>query len=518
MHMLTSLFAKGRGRLVRAHFTLACLTLLTLLWSTAASAAVSPFCPPQSLTVSNGGSVTSANLATCDGPLNIGMVPGIPGPAHGTILVSPQSGAGTQTVTYSHNGDTATSDSFVLEDENGDTLTFNVTITAPASPIVVSPASLPTMTAGSPFSQTLTSTGGLAPYTYTLQSGVLPVGLSLSGSGVLSGTPTQRGGYAFTVRSTDATAPTAQFVDKGYTGTVQNPTLTLSTPSGTAIQSAAFSQALSTSGGVAPYTYALETGTLPAGITLSGAGVVSGTTTAAPGNYPVTLRVTDSSTGPGSYFEVENYTLTVSPPPSVSIAVSPASVSEDGATNLTFTVTRSLNLTSPTVVNITTTGTATAGTDYTGSVATVSIPAGATTATIVIDPTVDGTVEPNETVTLTVAAGTGYTVGVPASATGTILNDDVPSVTVSVSPAAVAEDGAPNLIYTFTLNQAAFSATSINYTIGGTATNGTDYATIASPLVIPAGNTTGTVTVNPTADATIEADQTVTLTLAAGTG
>lgn len=202
----------------------------------------------------------------------------------------------------------------------------------------------------------------------------------------------------------------------------------------------------------------------------------------------------------------------------MSIAVSPASVSEDGATNLTYTVTRSLNLSSPTVVNITTTGTATAGTDYTGSVATVTIPAGATTAAIVIDPSVDGTVEPNETVILTVAAGTGYTVGAPASATGTILNDDVPSATVSVSPAAVAEDGAPNLIYTFTLNQAAFSATSINYTIGGTATNGTDYATIASPLVIPAGNTTGTVTVNPTADATIEADETVTLTLAAGAG
>ena len=75
-------------------------------------------------------------------------------------------------------------------------------------------------------------------------------------------------------------------------------------------------------------------------------------------------------------------------------------------------------------------------------------------------------------------------------------------------------DGAPNLVYTVTLNQASFSALSINYTIGGTATNGTDYATIASPLVSPAGNTTGAVTVNPTADATIEANETATLTLA----
>mgnify|MGYP006204912001 CR=1 FL=1 len=42
------------------------------------------------------------------------------------------------------------------------------------------------------------SSGGTAPYTYTLQSGALPVGLSLSSAGVLSGTPTERGSYSFT--------------------------------------------------------------------------------------------------------------------------------------------------------------------------------------------------------------------------------------------------------------------------------------------------------------------------------
>lgn len=517
MHMLTSLFAKGRGHSARAGLIVVLLALAAM-WPALASAAASVYCPtPLTATVANGATV-NINVSTCDGPFDGGLSGTSPlTTAHGTATIGANSG-GTQFVTYAHNGDSATSDTFTFLDNDNNDVVFNITITAPTSPITVSPTTLPTMTAGTPFSQTLTSAGGLAPYTYTLQGGTLPVGLTLSSAGVLSGTPTQRGGYAFTVRSTDSTTPTAQFVDKGYTGTVQNPSLTLTTASGTAIQSVPFSQTLSTSGGVPPHTYTLETGTFPAGITVSSAGVVSGTTNAAPGNYPVTLRVTDSSTGPGAYFELETYTLTVSPPPSVSIAVSPASVSEDGATNLTFTVTRSLNLSSPTVVNITTTGTATAGTDYTGSVATVTIPAGATTATIVIDPAVDGTVEPDETVTLTVAAGTGYTVGVPASATGNILNDDVPSATITVSPAAVAEDGAPNLIYTVTLNQAAFSALSVNYTIGGTATNGTDYATIASPLVIPAGNTTGTITVNPTADATIEADETVTLTLAAGTG
>ena len=496
---------------------LAWLTLLMgLFWASMASAvgvpSTYPGCATRNVVVPFGGSV-NVDLSACHF-FGLGVV-STP-PVHGTATegdVPP-----VDSYNYNHNNSTPAgggTDQFVVLDDNSDFITVNVTISPPTSAIVVSPASLPTLTAGTSFSQTLTSTGGVAPYAYSLSGGTLPVGVTLTSGGVVSGTPTQRGGYSFSVRSQDSLG---DFANKSYSGTVQSPTLTLVPASVTAIQGVAFSQALSTTGGVAPHSYLLETGTFPAGISVSSAGVVSGTTAAAPGNYPVTLRVTDASTGPGSYFELEPFTVTVSPPPSVSIAVSPASVSEDGATNLTYTVTRSLNLSSPTVVNLTTGGTATSGVDYTGGVATVSIPAGATTATVTINPSVDGTVEADETVTLTVAAGTGYTVGAPASATGTILNDDVPTATIAVSPAAVAEDGAPNLVYTVTLNQASFSALSLNFTVGGTAANGTDYATIASPLVIPAGNTTGTVTVNPTGDTVIEADETVTLTLNAGAG
>ncbi len=501
------------------------LLMLGAAWMPAHAAHTSLVCSPKSGSVVRGGSVT-IDVSDCQplpgfggtGPVDVTA------PSHGTANLRLANGATQWFVDYSHNGNTATSDYFEFTDASGNEVAdsivaVTITITAPTSPIVVSPGTLPTLTAGTPFSQTLTSSGGLAPYTYTLQSGALPAGISLTSAGVLSGNPTQRGNYSFSVRSTDSTSPTAQFADKGYTGTVQNPTLTLTPNAGTAIQGAPFSQTLSTSGGVAPHTYQLETGSFPAGISISSAGVVSGTTNAAPGSYPVTLRVTDASTGPGQYFELEPYTLTVSAPPSVTIAVSPASVSEDGATNLTYTVTRSLNLSSPTVVNIAAAGTATSGTDYTGGVATVTIPAGATTATITIDPNVDGTVEANETVIQSVTAGTGYTVGVPSSATGTILNDDVPTATISVAPAAVAEDGAPNLVYTVALNQPnPAAATTVNFTIGGTAANGTDYATIASPLVIPAGSTTGTITVNPSGDTNIEADEAVTLTLAAGAG
>ena len=467
-----------------------------------------PGCATRNVTVANGGTVR-VDLSACHF-FGLGVVS--VAPTNGTATAGP---GPVNYYDYTHNGNSATSDRFVVLDDNSQTIVINVTITPPTSSIVVLPASLSAMTAGTVFSETLTSSGGTGPYTYSVSTGAFPTGLSINSAGVISGTPTQRGSYSVGIRSQDSLGA---FTIKGYTGTVAAASLTLVSGTGTAIQGVAFSQTLATTNGVAPFTYQLETGSLPSGITLSTAGVLSGTTSAAVASYNVTIRVTDSSTGIGTNFQLQPFSLTVSPPPTVSIAVAPASVSEDGATNLVYTVTRSLNLSSPTTVNITTAGTATSGTDYAGGVATVVIPANATTATIIINPTVDSTVEPDETVTLIVAAGTGYTVGAPSNAVGTILNDDVPSATIAVSPAAVAEDGATNLVYTVTLSQAPNNPVTINYTVIGLATNGTDYATITSPLIINTGSTTGTITVNPTADATNETDETVGITLAAGTG
>ena len=62
-------------------------------------------------------------------------------------------------------------------------------------------------------------------------------------------------------------------------------------------------------------------------------------------------------------------------------------------------------------INFSTTGTATAG-DFTASdTGTVSFAAGSSTATVTVDPTADATVEPDETVVLTVTAGTDYNIG-----------------------------------------------------------------------------------------------------------
>ena len=217
----------------------------------------------------------------------------------------------------------------------------------------------------------------------------------------------------------------------------------------------------------------------------------------------------------------------------VSVAVSPASVSEDGVTNLTYTFTRTGVTSGALTVNFSVGGAATFSTDYGQSGAatfnatsgTVTFLAGASTATVTLNPTTDATVETDETATLTVTSGTGYIVGSPSAATGTITTDDLPTVSVAVSPISTAEDGSTNLVYTFT-RDSTIGGLTVNFSVGGTASASTDYGQTGAASFTPPngtvsfanGSNTATVTVNPTTDATVESDETVILTVTAGTG
>lgn len=112
---------------------------------------------------------------------------------------------------------------------------------------------------------------------------------------------------------------------------------------------------------------------------------------------------------------------------SVTVAVAPSSVLEDGTSNLIFTFTRTGIVTAPLTINYTVGGTAVSGTDYATIGTTATFGSGSTTATVAVNPATDATTESDETVTLTVAPGSGYVVGSPSSATGTIEDDDAPS-------------------------------------------------------------------------------------------
>jgi probable HAF family extracellular repeat protein len=220
----------------------------------------------------------------------------------------------------------------------------------------------------------------------------------------------------------------------------------------------------------------------------------------------------------------------------VTVAVSPLSVPEDGATNLVYTFTRNGVTSGPLTVSFSVGGTATLTTDYAQTGATsfdsssgsVTFGAGLAIATLTVDPTTDTSVEEDETAILTLTSGSGYNVASPSAATGTINNDDT-DVSLSVSPSSpssVTEDGATNLVYTFTRTGVTSNALTVNFSVGGTATFSNDYtqtgaasfASSSGTVAFGAGDLTKTVTVDPTADVSTESDETVILTLTSRAG
>ncbi len=97
----------------------------------------------------------------------------------------------------------------------GSSLTLNV-----SPSLAVATTSLPNGTVGASYSATLQAAGGTPPYSWTLTSGSLPSGLTLSISGVIAGTPTSAQTYTFTVQVTDSTTPTPETATQSLTLTV----------------------------------------------------------------------------------------------------------------------------------------------------------------------------------------------------------------------------------------------------------------------------------------------------------
>jgi hypothetical protein len=96
-------------------------------------------------------------------------------------------------------------------------------------PLVFSPPTLPDGLYGSAYaSQTLTVTGGMAPYSFSVTSGALPPGISLSPGGMLSGNPTAAGAYSFTVTAQDNSPSPGPYTGaQAYTLTIDQAPLTI---------------------------------------------------------------------------------------------------------------------------------------------------------------------------------------------------------------------------------------------------------------------------------------------------
>ena len=171
--------------------------------------------------------------------------------------------------------------------------TANVSISV-QSELAVTSLSLPSATVGIGYNTSLAATGGVPPYTWTLPNGGLPPGLGLNSAGAISGTPTTSGSFLFNVQVADSSSLTASGQLTIAVSTINITTQSL--PAGTL--NVPYSVTLAATGGVAPYHWTLS-GALPAGLTLSSAGVISGTPTTT-GSYSFNVQVADSEQPPAT--------------------------------------------------------------------------------------------------------------------------------------------------------------------------------------------------------------------------
>ncbi len=237
--------------------------------------------PPQNLSCTNVFSLTSGSLPT-GLTLNssTGVVSGTP--------TTPGTSSFTISVSYG-----------AVSGYPSNPLPFSVNVSCSirifsTGPPVITCDSPPDGTVGTPYTHTFPASGGDTPYTFSIIAGSLPGGLTLdSATGIVSGTPTTIGTFPFTIQVSDVNAR-LDSVPCSITIDSSGLTIVCDSPPGGFV-GVAYSHVFPASGGTAPYTFAIISGSLPTGLTLNAStGTASGTPTAA-GTFPFTIQVTDAA-------------------------------------------------------------------------------------------------------------------------------------------------------------------------------------------------------------------------------
>lgn len=306
---------------------------------------------------------------------------------------------------------------------------FSITAAAGCGTISLTPTALPRGTQGVAYNQQLTATGGTGNVTFALTNGSLPTGITLSGTGLLAGTPTAGLATNFEVTATDQNNCTGK---QNYQLVICPTTLNIAPatlPNGT-VGTAYPATTLSASGGTAPFTFT-ATG-LPAGLTLSTTGALSGTPTAA-GTATVMVTANDAN----GCTDTRAYTVTIAQASSSNVTVDDASANEGGngrhrrgtkQTNdvgnvMTFLVRLSAPLAQPITVNYSTGGgTATPGQDFMPASGTLTFNPGDTVEPIYVLLLDDEADEPTENFFVNLSGAINATI-TDAQAVGSILND-----------------------------------------------------------------------------------------------
>jgi hypothetical protein len=150
------------------------------------------------------------------------------------------------------------------------------------------------------------STGGSSPVTFSLAAGALPAGVTLSSAGVLSGTPTSTGSFPITVRAASADG---QVANVALIVLVRARLAIVTNVLPNAVRGQPYSTGLTASGADSVYTWFVEAGSLPGGLSLSNRGIISGTPTAEQvGRFTARVRSGDGQTA------VRDFSITVVAP------------------------------------------------------------------------------------------------------------------------------------------------------------------------------------------------------------
>ena len=268
---------------------------------------------PYSTTLTSFGGIAPTSWSISSGSLPAGLALD---PASGTISGTPtQSGSSNFVVTLTDSSPVPAAAPRAL----------SITI-VPA--VTITTTTLPDGTVNVPYSQTLTATGATGTLTWSLKSGALPAGLTLSSAGVISGTPTTPtapSGASFVIQVQDS-GPPLQTVSQSFTIRIgAQLAITTATLPSTKF-GVAYSTQLAASGGIGTITWSLASGSgpLPGGLSLSSAGVISGTPTAI-GTFNFTVQVADSGTPQQT--ATKPFSITVNPALTLVFVVQPSNTS-----------------------------------------------------------------------------------------------------------------------------------------------------------------------------------------------
>jgi hypothetical protein len=188
----------------------------------------------------------------------------------------------------------------------------------------------------------------------------------------------------------------------------------------------------------------------------------------------------------------------------------------ENAGTATVTVTRTGGAASGVSVNYSTSnGSAIAGQDYSAASGTLNFGANETSKTFTVPITNDSISEPNETINLTLSNSVGGTLGTPATAVLTIIDDDgAPTLSIGNVSANEGNSGTTAFNFTVSLLGASSQTVTVNYsTANGTATAPSDFQSTSNSLSFAPGDTVKNITVLVNGDTEVEANETFTVNL-----